>query len=147
MNFRRGLFRFWILLSALWVVTCTTVAALDSHWFDRNSVYEIAGPNGGKYEVEAPATASTEAVVAYVKQTVDLDKPRPECTKEKWGPWCDYPLRLKMPRTDDYTKLMAVAALPPIALLLLGASLYWVFAGFKQNPAKEMAEKGSQRTV
>jgi hypothetical protein len=29
MNVRRGLFRLWILLSAIWVVTCVSVAALD----------------------------------------------------------------------------------------------------------------------
>jgi hypothetical protein len=134
MNIRRGLFRLWILFSALWALACVSIAAVDGHWLERNRVYEIVDPNGGKYEVEAPANVSKEDVVDYVKKAVGSKWERAECTPR--GPWwCDDPILLKMPRTDNFTRLIMVVVLPPIVIFVLGVSLYWALAGFKRGVA------------
>ena len=130
MNVRRGLFRLWILFSVLWALFWVSKAAVDSRWFDRN--HEIVDPNGGKYRVEAPANVSQEDVVAYAKKAAGSDWER-ECTKEPRGPWCDNPMFLKMPRTDDFTKLIIGVVLPPMSILILGASFCWALAGFKRG--------------
>jgi hypothetical protein len=51
------------------------------------------------------------------------------------GPWCNDPIQLKMPRTDDFTRLILDVVLPPLIAFVLGASLYWALAGLKRGVA------------
>jgi hypothetical protein len=111
MNIRRGLFRLWVLSSALWALACVSIAAVDGRWLEHNRVYEIVDPNDGKYEVEAPANVSQEGVVDYVQKAVGPKWARAECTPR--GPWCNDPIQLKMPRTDDFARLIVILILPP----------------------------------
>ena len=37
MNIRRGLFRLWVLFSALWALACVSIAAVDGHWLESES--------------------------------------------------------------------------------------------------------------
>jgi hypothetical protein len=104
---------------------------MDGRWFEGNPVYEITDPNGGKYEVEAPAKASLQDIVAYVQKAVGSKWQHADCTKEARGPWCDYPTQLKMPRDYGAAKLVIIALLPPTLLLIFGASVYWALAGFR----------------
>ena len=74
-----------------------------------------------------------EDVVGYVQKAVGSKWERAECTPR--GPWCDDPILLKMPRTDDFTRLILVVVLPPLITFVLGAALYWALAGFKRGAA------------
>lgn len=106
---------------------------MDGRWFERNHTYEIVDPQGAKYTVEAPANVSESAIVDFAKKTGDTK--RADCRTGHPGPWCDDPISLKMPRNDDIGRVALVAILPPILLLVFGASVYWALAGFRSGVA------------
>ena len=131
MNVRRGLLRFWVVLTAFWALVCVSIAAVNWRWFEPNSVYEITDRNGTKYTVEAPATASLTEVTDYATKTAQ----RADCKDDHPGPSCEHPVFLKMPRRDDLNKLILITTIPPLILLAFAGAIRWAFAGFKNDPA------------
>jgi hypothetical protein len=97
-----------------------------------NQNYQVEGRLKEKYVVEAPASASMEEVVAFVRQN-----PRPECSEGKTGPWCDYPVTVRMPLkatgpTMDPT-IIYVALGVPAGALLIGYGFFWALSGFRRT--------------
>ena len=80
MNYRRGFFRAWVLLTVLWVVGVAYVSGPDLY-----PEFKLIGPPG---------------------------------THDPW---------------DSLLRSTAVAFLPPLALLALGAMLGWAFSGFRRQ--------------
>ena len=93
MNWGRGLFRLWVIFSALWIAVLSAIFIVDGHLLEANKTYDIEGRFKEKYEVVAPPNASPAEVVAFAEENK-----RTDCSENKSGPWCDYPAKLQMPR-------------------------------------------------
>ena len=55
MNMWRGLFRLWVLLTAIWLMGCVWFGATNWHWFQPSRVYEVADTNDEKYQGGCPS--------------------------------------------------------------------------------------------
>ncbi|KRR09561.1 hypothetical protein CQ12_13825 [Bradyrhizobium jicamae] len=117
----------WVIFSALWVAICATIVIIDGRLLEANKTYEIEGRFKERYEVVAPARATESEVVAFVEQNK-----RSDCTENKTGPWCSYPMKLQMPRNSFDWFFVYLGTGVPAASLLLGAGLYWAFSGFRR---------------
>lgn len=126
MNWARGLFRLWLLVSALWVAGWGVVM-FDRGNFSPNKTFEIEGPNKEKYEVIAPATTTEAGALAFVQANK-----RADCSQNS-GPWCIYPVKLKMPEDPIDSAAVYAAIGVPTAVFLLGAALFWAISGFRQR--------------
>lgn len=81
MNWRRGLFRLWVIFAALWIAVLSTVFVTNEHLLERNGTYEIEGPFKEKYEIVAPPNTSEAEILAFL----DKNK-RTDCSESKSGP-------------------------------------------------------------
>ncbi len=101
MNWGRGLFRLWVIFSVLWIAIFSTVFVTSEHLLEANKTYEVEGRFKEKYEIVAPANATQSEVVAFAKQNK-----RSDCSEDKSGPWCNYPVKLQMtPQPIDPTAI------------------------------------------
>lgn len=128
MNWGRGLFRLWVIFSALWIAVLSTIFVVDQHLLEKNATYEVEGRFKEKYEVVAPQNASLEQVVAFAQQNQ-----RTDCSENKRGPWCDFPVKLQMPRKAIDPTMIYAALCIPAGTLLIGAALYWALSGFRRT--------------
>ena len=131
MDWGRGFFRLWVVLSALWVALFSAVVMIDGQWLEAKKTYEIETPAKEKYEVIAPPNASEAEVVAFVKKNQRLD-----CSAGKGGPWCSYPVKLEMPREPINPVAFYVAFGIPAGFLMIGAAFYWAASGFRRATTK-----------
>jgi hypothetical protein len=53
-NWGRGLFRLWVIFSALWIAVLSAIFIKDGHLLEANKTYDIEGRFKEKYEVVAP---------------------------------------------------------------------------------------------
>jgi hypothetical protein len=127
-NWGRGLFRLWVIFSALWIAGLSAIFISNERLLDANRTYEIEGRFEEKYEVIAPPNASQEQVVAFAQQNQ-----RTDCSESKRGPWCDYPAKLEMPRkATDFTIVYFALGIPAGALLI-GGGFFWALSGFRRT--------------
>jgi hypothetical protein len=127
-NWGRGLFRLWVIFGALWVAVLSTVFVVDKHLLEKNGAYEIEGPFKEKYEIVAPPNTSEAEIVAFLKQNK-----RADCSEDKTGPWCNYPVKLEMPRKPIDLTMIYVALGIPAGTFLIGVALYWALSGFRRT--------------
>jgi hypothetical protein len=127
-NWGRGLFRLWVIFSALWIAVFSAIFIVDGHLLEANKTYDIEGRFKEKYEVVAPSNVSPEQAVAFAQQNQ-----RTDCSENKRGPWCDYPVKLQMPRKATDPTMIYVALGVPAGTLLIGAALYWALSGFRRT--------------
>jgi hypothetical protein len=127
-NWGRGLFRLWVIFSALWIGVLSTIFVVDQHLLEKNGTYEIEGPFKEKYEIVAPPNTFATEIDAFLKQ-----HRRADCSEEKTGPWCSYPVKLEMPSKAIDPSMIYVAIGVPAGALLIGAALYWALLGFRRT--------------
>jgi hypothetical protein len=127
-NWGRGLFRLWVIFSALWIAVLSAIFIKDGHLLEANKTYDIEGRFKEKYEVVAPPNASPEEVVAFAKQNQ-----RTDCSENKSGPWCDYPAKFQMPRKALDPTMIYVAFGIPAGALLIGGGFFWALLGFRRT--------------
>jgi hypothetical protein len=124
MNWRRGLFRLWIVGSALFVIAVAFVSYGEiKREFDRpgpNKIFEVQLPDGRTFEVKAPDMQSATAMVKALPEGFVLDKP--ELSDADVGlapnPWVTVGM------------WAGIAFGIPLVVLVLGSSLVWAFSGF-----------------
>ena len=114
MNWRRGLFRLWIVGTALFVIAVAFVSYSEiKAQFDdalKNTTFEVQAPDGRTLEVQAPDMETAKAMVRTLSEGFIIDKlPNPWATLGLWA---------------------SIAFGIPLAVLALGASLVWAFSGF-----------------
>ncbi len=73
MNWQQGLFRVWVLFSAVWIIGFAIYAAANWGMLVSTNTYEITGPNGHEYKFTGPSGASREDVIAFAQQS-DIDR-------------------------------------------------------------------------
>jgi hypothetical protein len=91
-NWGRGLFRLWLIFSALCIALLSAIFIQKGHLLEANKTYEIEGRFKEKYEVVAPPNASQEQIVAFAQQNQ-----RTDCSESKRGPGATIPLNFKCP--------------------------------------------------
>jgi hypothetical protein len=127
-NWGRGLFRLWAIFAILWVAILFAIFVKDGHILEANKTYEVEGRFKEKYEIVAPPTATADEVVAFAK----LNK-RTDCSEDKSGPWCSYPVKLQMPTKAIDPTAIYIALGVPAGVFLVGGALYWALLGFRRT--------------
>jgi hypothetical protein len=96
MNWRIGLFRFWIVASAIWMAAVA--------WYFRESIVGECPPS---YVLDAKLYVVCELGIS---------------------PWGLFEWR-------DLLAPLGLVTLPPLAMLTLGALVFWIASGFKARSA------------
>jgi hypothetical protein len=117
-----------VILSILWIAGVGAIVIIDTGLLEANKTFEIEGRNKEKYEVVAPSRTTESEVVAFAKRNQ-----RTDCTDDKTGPWCDYPVKLQMPRKAIDSFAIYIALGIPAATFLIGGGLYWALSGFRRT--------------
>ena len=128
MNWGRGLFRLWVIFSALWIAGLSAIFIMNGHLLEANKTFDVEGPSKEKYEVVAPSNTTEAEVVAFAQRN-----PRADCSAGKNGPWCSYPVKLEMPRKAIDPTLIYVAVGVPAGALLIGGGFFWALSGFRRT--------------
>lgn len=113
MNYRRGLFRLWVILTVLWIAGVAFVSGPAVHHEFRWAAASQATLQGMSDEELMVALARAQEAERRGERPGE-----PAPTPNPWG---------SLGRTG------AVALLPPLALLALGAALGWAFSGFRHQ--------------
>src|SRR3984893_16828082 len=71
-NWGRGLFRLWVIFSALWIAVLSAIFIKDGHLLEANKTYDIEGRLKEKYEVVTPPNTSPAEVVGFTEQNKRL---------------------------------------------------------------------------
>ena len=115
MNWRRGLFRLWIVGSALFVLAVAFISYGEiKQQFDTalkpTTTFEVQRPDGSTLDIQAPDMETAKAMVRMLAEGFIIDKPpNPWATLGVWA---------------------SIAFGIPLAVLALGSSLVWAFSGF-----------------
>jgi hypothetical protein len=117
-----------VILSILWIAGVGAIVIIDTGLLEANKTFEIEGRNKEKYEVIAPSRATESEVVEFAKRNQ-----RTDCTEDKTGPWCDFPVKLQMPRRTIDSFAIYIALGIPATAFLIGGGLYWAFLGFRRT--------------
>jgi hypothetical protein len=133
MNTRRGLFRLWVLLTAIWLLGCIWFGATNWHWFEASRIYEVADTNDEKYRVETAADTPEDEVALFVQKSAGSKWLRKECAKDRREPWCDVVTSFIMPRQYFSWQYLTVSIAVPLSLLMVGSALYWALSGFRRS--------------
>ncbi|MCA1533846.1 hypothetical protein I6F21_14885 [Bradyrhizobium sp. NBAIM03] len=128
MNWGRGLFRLWVIFSAIWITGLLAIYIAEAHLLEAKRTFEVEGPAKEKYEILAPPNATEAEVVAFAQQN-----PRTDCSANKSGPWCSYPAKLEMPRKPIDLLAIYLAVGVPVGTLLVGGGFYWALSGFRRT--------------
>lgn len=124
MNWRRGLFRLWVLLAALWFAGTVSMVGLDAYRWWPNKLIKL---NVGGKEVQVDETFLR---LTHDEQNEEVDKiakllKRPQL------------LRLPPPgfaiEHPFNRQVWAAIFVPPLALLALGLCIAWILRGFRQQ--------------
>src|SRR5262245_30167815 len=110
MNWRRGLFRLWIVGAALFVIAVAFVSYSKIKAQFAYKTFEVQRPDGSTLDIQAPDMETAKAMVRTLAEGFIIDKPpNPWATLGLWA---------------------SIAFGIPLAVLALGASLVWAFSGF-----------------
>jgi hypothetical protein len=134
MNWRRGLFRLWIIGAALFAIAVACVSYSDiKAEFDRSAKWwagapVVSEPKTVKFRGQLnqfPADFTASEIAAALKTTVDDPELRPQLRLS------DAEVGIVPP--NPWATVGVVAAIAfgiPLVLLILGASLVWALSGF-----------------
>ena len=117
-NWARGLFRLWLLLSLVWMGAWTMVFRPDAALPGYYEAYEQA--QGYAREVRSLEVTTGEEKLKRDKAIALLIASDRMATEYK----------------GDLIRYAVIAIAPSVALLVLGAGLLWAFRGFTSAPRK-----------
>src|SRR5262249_15584052 len=129
MNLRRGLFRLWIVGTALFVLAIAFISYSEiKQQFAASlkpyTTFEVQLSDGRTFEVQAPdeqtAAAMIKTMIEALPEGVVLDKPAKPLADVTFvpTPW------------KSLGRWVSIAFGIPLAVLALGASLLWALSGF-----------------
>jgi hypothetical protein len=121
MNYRRGFFRAWVVLAVLWVASVAFVSGPDVY-----SAFDAAAFKALIDKapiVEQPKDSPIDPNIPVIS----LRRPEPR------APWLENQPDWTPDPRGWLLRSTAVAVLPPLSLLVLGAMLGWVVGGFRRQ--------------
>src|SRR4051794_23464401 len=132
MNWKRGLLRSWIVLTASWVALVAWVAQPSTYFAPQRMSF---GFDDKRFEIEFPANTETAVVRRVLTEFVGGE--RAGRSDGPAAPSADVVVTTALagyePRSPwtYLLRLTSVGLLPPLAVLLLGCLAAWVVRGFK----------------
>lgn len=133
MQWARGFFRVWIIISILWIGVVVMIAKPETYpllW--HGSKWDIGTPTGHQFILDASMTRE------QLEQTLDSALRQEEARaghklesgiREVLLNHVDERERAR----DQAPQIWLITILPPIALLLLGIAIGWVLSGFRSS--------------
>ena len=115
MNLRRGLFRLWLVGSALFVLAVAFVGYSEIKGQFVPKTFEVKLTDGRTFEVQAPDMQTATAIIRKLPQDFVPDKPLRSIAVHPWAVVAAW---------------ATIAFGIPLAVLVLGASLLWALSGF-----------------
>lgn len=117
----RGFFRFWVFLSAVWIIGAVWIAIYPPAQngpppFDETLPFLKPAPDGKFFTNLAECEASAKR-----DPRVDLQNCAQYFEAERWQP------------IRRFVKSAALAIIPPLVLLFFGAAVGWVLRGFRRG--------------
>jgi hypothetical protein len=137
LSWRRGFFRGWVVISALWVVATVLVAKPSTYALLWNAPkYEIAFPSGRKVTVD---TSRTHQELVTMVDDALRQEPPPKSGEKSHTDSRDEILNYFDARYssagDRATNAWLMTAVPPGVLLLIGMAVAWIIRGFRRPTA------------
>lgn len=143
MNWARGFFRLWVVLSILWVVAIALLEGLpDLQSYARQmqrtdvTAFEVsASPNpDGSYTMEADGRSFVIEIAGTVPPASDAWQRMLEDVAQQFNRDAEEAnTAVRVARQSSVLGLLLLAAIPPVLLLMLGSSLLWAFRGFRRS--------------
>ena len=133
MNVRRGLIRLWVFASAIWIAGVVLAAVYDPKLQQSEPENPFA-----KYVEPQPPTPAAPKTFSFEDALPSNDQAAP-ATQQEANPWGDLsvPAGQEPDQGTDIRRTLSKHAMvafgPPIILLMLGAGVGWVAAGFKSD--------------
>jgi hypothetical protein len=121
-NWRRGAFRTWVVLSAVWCGGAFSIEFLQHN--------RAVSPNAAPQEQRAPPCKNGAATCNPWERDWGTRKPEVGSVVSPEGKITP---RLDVSVWGRMADAAPLAIAPPLAVLLFGASLFWAFAGFRRG--------------
>jgi hypothetical protein len=132
MNWRAGMFRIWVILSALWIGAWGYYGFTE--W--QGAKYEITDPTGLKFQIRGPRNLSEADAVAFVQHNDTVKKRQADCSQPR-APWCEFAFVVPDEMPNEFNmSIIWTAMAGPFILLLIGLIWSWVASGFRQTTVK-----------
>ena len=134
MQWGRGFFRAWIVISVLWVGLAVMIAKPETYrelW--HKAKYEIATPSGQKFTLDTSMTR--DHLVEILDSELQHEGARPggpkvePSTRDALLQKIDEGYRAQ----DQALRALLATIIPPAALLVLGITIGWVIRGFRRD--------------
>jgi hypothetical protein len=137
LSWSRGLFRAWVVISAVWVAATMFVAKPSTYALLWNAPkYEVAFPSGRKVTVDTSRTH--QELVSMVDDALQQEPP-PKPGEKSHADSRDEILNYFDARYssagDRATDAWLMTAVPPGDLLLIGIAVAWIIRGFRRPAA------------
>jgi hypothetical protein len=136
LQWRRGFFRVWIVISVLWVDLAVMVAKPDAYsplW--HGAKYVIKTNTGQQFTLDT--STPRDELVQVLDSALRQEAVRPgnnvdSSTRDAILNLIDAGERTR----DQALQVWLVTIIPPVALLLLGIALGWVVGGFRKDASR-----------
>jgi hypothetical protein len=134
MNLQRGLLRLWVVLTLLWVTAMTWL--LWSELTITNPKFIIASSHNGQYEIVGPEGATREQALEKfysALETAKIGKPEDRAALLATRGSADEQVTVTNEPAVNWPRRRTAAAavfLPPLAVIVIGAGLFWAGQGF-----------------
>ena len=134
MNIARGLFRAWIVISAIWIGLTVYLSEPKTYTKFWRLVYEAQYKDGRI--VEFDLTKSQAALAADVTAWMQAQRPdinilEVQKDSEQLLAYLKSERQLQM---DKAKSAWLVTVVPPLALLIFGLCILWIAPGFRPTP-------------
>ena len=132
MRLRRGFFRLWLFLSAIWVVASVYLQELRTFEFWRAPILEFEGPSGQKFSINTSKnqTEITAELNAALGRESRLSSSEVEKNRAALLGVIDTAKQIII---EEARRAWLVTLLSPLAVLALGLCLGWIFRAFRQE--------------
>ncbi|MGU3387752.1 hypothetical protein ACLBYG_24815 [Methylobacterium sp. D53M] len=144
LNWKRGMLRLWVVLTAAWVCLCLFVFDLPALWTNATAPLII---KGGNYQLEFPLDVARPEIISAIAEFIIEERAKGHA--EAMGPASESPQKIAEGIVGNYDRislpvrlwrvfstLILASLLPPLALLVLGCACAFVIRGFRPNPTR-----------
>jgi hypothetical protein len=129
MNWRRGLFRAWLVSSICWVGAIGGNGVYE--WYQWHRDIPLANRNDPRCHSTSRPSWCTFDPDAYL-----ANKPQPNAAPNPFDKFDPPIVDLFSPKPPSLWMTILLAVIPPASLLLFGSALLWIGRGFRESTPK-----------